>query len=362
MIYLHRSFFSQAMLDFPTNPLRSPYAPSFLTAYRCSSVIIKATAHQFDRCAELAMRVWFLLYHTFSAAMIVGSVVTRSPNSTMAASALSELGIAISLFQKTAIHSRRARVALNVLTKLQEKATRVYTQFRTGTTPLPNRLSASLLSGLQAEECENQLAIFGGQTKLLGRKHKTSHSTSDRNSPHRRSSSSPSSSGASPPASPESVHPSLMEYLSSSFSPGYPANQGAPPPIEGADMLLDSPIPNLIPNYPRTAPLIPPTNWDPLPHEENSPFTWFDQQRNPANTSGMMSSFGIVKGDMLPVDQTSVPTPIPAFQFLAAQPETTATQDILDLGLTSESGLDEQWMIFMRECGILDSNFRSNHV
>jgi hypothetical protein len=69
MIYLHRSFFAQAMLDHPTNPLQSTFAPSFLTAYRCASIIIKATAHHFDRCEELAKRIWFLLYHTFSAAV-----------------------------------------------------------------------------------------------------------------------------------------------------------------------------------------------------------------------------------------------------------------------------------------------------
>lgn len=71
MLYLHRSFFAQAMLDHPKNPLLSPFAPSFLTAYRCASVIIKATAHQFDRCAAMAKRLWFLLYHTFSAAVSV---------------------------------------------------------------------------------------------------------------------------------------------------------------------------------------------------------------------------------------------------------------------------------------------------
>lgn len=69
MLYLHRSFFAQAMLDHPTNPLLSPFAPSFLTAYRCAAVIIRASAHQFDRCAEMAMRVWILMYHMFSAAV-----------------------------------------------------------------------------------------------------------------------------------------------------------------------------------------------------------------------------------------------------------------------------------------------------
>ena len=69
MIYLHRSFFAQAMLDHPINPLLSPFAPSFLTAYHCATIYIKASAKLFDRCAEMAMRLWFLLYHTFSAAV-----------------------------------------------------------------------------------------------------------------------------------------------------------------------------------------------------------------------------------------------------------------------------------------------------
>jgi hypothetical protein len=131
MLYLHRSFFAQAVLDYPTNPLLSPFAPSFLTAYRCASVIIRAAAHQFERCALISMRIWFLLCHTFSAAacidrlcsviialitlsfqVIVGTVVTRSPNSAVAASALLDLDVAIELFEKTAPQSYRSRVAL----------------------------------------------------------------------------------------------------------------------------------------------------------------------------------------------------------------------------------------------------------
>ncbi|KAJ7430105.1 hypothetical protein B0H11DRAFT_2398627 [Mycena galericulata] len=43
---------------------------SFFTVYRSASVIIKATANQFNRCAVNAMRVWFLLHQTFAAADI----------------------------------------------------------------------------------------------------------------------------------------------------------------------------------------------------------------------------------------------------------------------------------------------------
>lgn len=69
MLYLHRSFFARAMLDFPSNPLRSPFAPSFLAAYRCASAIIKTTAMQFQKYPELFARFWAVWSHLLSAAV-----------------------------------------------------------------------------------------------------------------------------------------------------------------------------------------------------------------------------------------------------------------------------------------------------
>ncbi|KAH9479083.1 putative transcriptional regulatory protein C1F7.11c [Psilocybe cubensis] len=226
MLYLHRSFFAQAMLDHPTNPLLSPFAPSFLTAYRSASVIIKATAHLFERCAAIAMRLWFLINHTFSAAVIVGTVVTRSPNSNIASIAMRDFNLALSLFEKTAAQSSRARVALGVLTKLQEKAKRSYEQIST-TGPIEGPFD-------NPEDIEDDLAIFGGQMKVLSRKgkmnaHQRSSSTSGSITTHSTVSSpqsqSPSSTNASPKLDSQAaavlglgldfpdVHPSLITYL-----------------------------------------------------------------------------------------------------------------------------------------------------
>ncbi|KAJ3796566.1 fungal-specific transcription factor domain-containing protein [Lentinula aff. detonsa] len=111
MLYLHRSFFAHAMLTHPSNPLMSPFALSFLAAYRAASVIIKAAVHFYDRCPAVVPRVWFLTYHVFSAAMTVGTVVKRSPNSSIAKSALNDLGQALDLFEKCASSSPRNRIA-----------------------------------------------------------------------------------------------------------------------------------------------------------------------------------------------------------------------------------------------------------
>lgn len=71
MLYLHRSFFAQALLDHPHKPLSSPFATSVSAAYHSASMILQAGAHMFDRSADLAMRAWFFLYHIFSAAVSI---------------------------------------------------------------------------------------------------------------------------------------------------------------------------------------------------------------------------------------------------------------------------------------------------
>ena len=130
MLYLHRSFFAQTMLDHPDNPLSSPFAPSFLAACRSASIIIKAAENLFRRSAPVASRVWFLMYHMLSAAVrrnhpflssgyihllqkvILGTVVTRSPTSISAPIAMRDFEIAFGIFTEAAGHNQRAKIAL----------------------------------------------------------------------------------------------------------------------------------------------------------------------------------------------------------------------------------------------------------
>lgn len=63
LLYIHRSFFAQALLDHPDNPLKSPYAPSLLAAYRCASGVIKANLNHFERFPDLCYRWWSIWTH-----------------------------------------------------------------------------------------------------------------------------------------------------------------------------------------------------------------------------------------------------------------------------------------------------------
>ncbi|KAJ3515208.1 hypothetical protein NLJ89_g1912 [Agrocybe chaxingu] len=112
LMYIHRSFFAQAIIDHPANPLKSPYAPSFLAAYRASSTILKSVREQFKLWPNSCSRFWTMWTFAFSAAVVFGTVATRGPRSPLAQSAMAELEQACVLFSKAAATSLRATKAL----------------------------------------------------------------------------------------------------------------------------------------------------------------------------------------------------------------------------------------------------------
>lgn len=69
LLYLHRSFFAQAVCDCPDNPLESKYATSVTATYRSACLIVAGTHDATVRHPELAARLWFLWSNLFSAAV-----------------------------------------------------------------------------------------------------------------------------------------------------------------------------------------------------------------------------------------------------------------------------------------------------
>ncbi|KAF7984951.1 hypothetical protein HWV62_9883 [Athelia sp. TMB] len=188
--------------------------------------------------------------------IIVGSIVTRAPSSNMAPDAFLELTIAIDLFAKGAEHSIRARRAM--VGKVKDKASILFAISRGSESPPPTLLSPPFVSRYQdSGGAMDELAIFGGQTRVLfskvltqerapnwdGPKSQVAKATAiQADSPleHPLHSAFDSDNSSSPAsrfsAEPEDmrmqmhdVHPSLMEYMSmvSSTTPsvgftGYP--------------------------------------------------------------------------------------------------------------------------------------------
>lgn len=184
------------MMDDPVNPLRSQYAPSFLASYRCASHILKTIREEFEILPELCARFWSTWTFAFSSAVIFGSIVTRGPSSNMAPSALAELDAAVELFKKASIHSKRAAKALvswhvhsflfsyplnllvqTILQKLQNKARMAYDSAVDSQNKPEHKLELKL--GLvSTEEKDDELAIFGGKTRLMSKRGGSSNASS----------------------------------------------------------------------------------------------------------------------------------------------------------------------------------------
>ncbi|KAI8996651.1 fungal-specific transcription factor domain-containing protein [Trametes punicea] len=158
MLYVHRCFFAQAIMDNPNDPMRSPYAPSFLAGYRSACALLSSLREQFALFPSQIARFWVLWTHAFSACVMMGSVVTRGGTSKTAQAALSELRVACDLFERAAKHGGRAGKFLPVVRKLHEKAQAAYFK---GFQPLRRDIFTP-----RADENEqfDELSIFSGRT------------------------------------------------------------------------------------------------------------------------------------------------------------------------------------------------------
>ncbi|THH07873.1 hypothetical protein EW145_g3096 [Phellinidium pouzarii] len=164
------SFFAQAMIDDPVNPLRSQYAPSFLATYRCASHILKSIREEFDLLPELSARFWPPWTFAFSSAVVFGTVVTRGPSSSMAPSSLHELDAACELFSRASGHSRRAAKAYIILQKLQTKAHAAYDAcLRTKAAPDTTGEETPVLRA-SVQEKDDELDMFSGRVRLVSSK------------------------------------------------------------------------------------------------------------------------------------------------------------------------------------------------
>jgi hypothetical protein len=69
LLYVHRCFFAEAVSNNPTDPMSSPFAPSFLAGYRSACELISGLRTQFDLFPTQIARFWVLWTHAFSSSV-----------------------------------------------------------------------------------------------------------------------------------------------------------------------------------------------------------------------------------------------------------------------------------------------------
>ncbi|KAF7987007.1 hypothetical protein HWV62_97 [Athelia sp. TMB] len=333
MLFIHKSFFAQALLDHPENPLRSAYATSFLAAYRSASAIIRTAIGQISGFPDLFLRWWPIWSQLFSSAIIVGSVVRKAPSSSIASSAFDELVLVVDLFEKSAGVSVRARTVLDILKKLKEKASIVLSQYRSAA---DNVIPTMSIINSQ-DDGTDELALFGGQTPFLVAKSpssfsqhlgvqlastaKQSDSMPSNNTP--RTSSSPPLDRAQDEIAIPEVHPSLVQYM-------YPPDRSSLSATLAADLTTD-----------------------PQPQPSNYLI--------PGEISVLSQNAGLPTQVSVGLDDDS--TALGMFQqfYEEAAPMPAATLENwgtdamggLSMVMGDGDGLEEQWLAFMRESGMV---------
>ena len=67
LLFLHRNYFVQALVEDPDDPMRSQYAPSFLATVRASKNILQVVKEQLSIQRVMVCRFWTIWTYTFSA-------------------------------------------------------------------------------------------------------------------------------------------------------------------------------------------------------------------------------------------------------------------------------------------------------
>ncbi|KAG0703549.1 fungal-specific transcription factor domain-containing protein [Suillus ampliporus] len=218
LLYIHRCFFAEAVSNNPTNPMSSPYAPSFLAGYRSACELISGLRTQFDLFPAQIARFWVLWTHAFSSSVMLSSVVTHASGSgsrsKITTAALTELRRAVNLFKEASAFGGRAGKFLPILERLLQKAEQAYS------TSTPTVTRRDIFSNTGPQKPKDELSIFSGQINKVATKAPVSPSLG-------RSSHSPPSGTSNPSQSPlvqgevtspqafSNIHPSLREQWSS---------------------------------------------------------------------------------------------------------------------------------------------------
>ena len=66
LLFLPRNFFARAMIKHSDNPLRSPFAPSFLSAYACSIKLLRTVRNCYNYSGPMLVRMWPIWAHTLT--------------------------------------------------------------------------------------------------------------------------------------------------------------------------------------------------------------------------------------------------------------------------------------------------------
>ena len=285
LMYIHRSFFAQAIIEHPVNPLKSTYAPSFLAAYRASSTILKSIREQFNMWPNSCSRFWTMWTSAFSAAVCIyflslmevkhglifvffflgcfwdrrDSWASFSPCSTSDG----WTGTGVYLIFKGVFIQYKSYESFStsssqsfslilitfikaILTKLNEKARHALATTQRDPSPVMSS-DGGLLWNIKKEDTDDELSILAGHTRLVSTQRGSRHP-----SPSRQYNPSPPLFPAAGQLPHHKSHDSLdhlsQPHLPLNVPPAYTHLQHTPPRLSHASSISDPWVSSSIPS------------------------------------------------------------------------------------------------------------------
>ncbi|WVQ76376.1 hypothetical protein IAR50_006041 [Cryptococcus sp. DSM 104548] len=98
ILFLQRPYFVMAMHDEPTDPTRSLYGHSYLAVVERCNVIVQVVSDLYRLHPTIISRQWFFWYHLFTAAVCLGTLILKNPQSALATFALCQIEQAIHVY------------------------------------------------------------------------------------------------------------------------------------------------------------------------------------------------------------------------------------------------------------------------
>ncbi|KZV64982.1 hypothetical protein PENSPDRAFT_656130, partial [Peniophora sp. CONT] len=159
LLYVHRAYFAQSLVDRPLDPLLSSYAPSIMAGYRAATNLLTNLRSAFEKHPAQVARYWVLWTHSFSSAVLLALVPVRAPLSKMAHTALLELEAARDLFEKASPYGGRARKMAPIVRRHWEKATTTFHSARS--------TAAGHTPELFPPKPDDEFSVFSGATSTV---------------------------------------------------------------------------------------------------------------------------------------------------------------------------------------------------
>uniref|UniRef100_A0A0W0FZD4 Xylanolytic transcriptional activator regulatory domain-containing protein n=1 Tax=Moniliophthora roreri TaxID=221103 RepID=A0A0W0FZD4_MONRR len=169
LLYLHRSYFAQALREESNNPLAHRYTASVLATYRSACRLISSLKGLYPVHPEITETSWFFWSGVFSSCIVLGALIVESPACSLSRDALREFEEALPFFQEGSRHCRPANT-LPILQTLLERAQSSCSVFLSnGGQAVPERPTQN-----GTNENPDVYEVLGGRTSVI-----TTRSTSN---------------------------------------------------------------------------------------------------------------------------------------------------------------------------------------